>query len=373
MNLSQTSKFESMLNGRHIGQLRDIIEQHYSITDLDQLLLIRLEKRLDNYAPTGGIRQKAFTLINQANMEGWEADLVDALIAERPRIKLLHDFACEVDYTFHLEDSITGTKLNRSGLQSMVNADPLFDPAMVLQGIADKRRTVARIEIMATGTSYGTGFLVGPDLLLTNYHVLETLITAPAKVNNIKVRFDYEVSPDGHTVNGGTEIGLSAANPVIAYSPYTEWDKNGIKNIDDIIWPEQSLDYALVRLSEEIGKQSFGVGAVNASSEKRGWITPGAAGPINAGSHLIIFQHPDRQPVKISFGLNRVLGCDQNNRRVRHQVNTLNGSSGSPCFDHRFNWVAMHNMGDPSWNATYNQGIPAAAIVADLSQKGINL
>jgi hypothetical protein len=33
----------------------------------------------------------------------------------------------------------------------------------------------------------------------------------------------------------------------------------------------------------------------------------------------------------------------------------------------------MHNMGDPSWNATYNQGIPAAAIVADLSQKGINL
>lgn len=362
-----------MLKGKQIGQLRDIIEMHYSIPDLEQLLLIRLDKKLENFAPLGGLKLKAFTLINQANMEGWEAALVDALISERPNIKILQDFACEADYTFHMENALTATRLDRSGLQAMVNADPLFDPAKVLQGIANTRRTVARIEIMATGTSYGTGFLVAPDLLLTNYHVLEALITAPSTVNNIRVRFDYEVSPDGQTVNSGTEIGLAAVNPVIAYSPYCNWDKAGATNLDDVTWPAESLDYAIVRLEEAIGNQPFGIGATNASSEKRGWIKPTVANPIFAGSHMIIMQHPDKQPVKISFGLSRVLGCDQNNRRVRHLVNTLNGSSGSPCFDQHFNWIALHNMGDPSWNPAYNQGVVATAIVADLSQKGINL
>lgn len=362
-----------MLTGKQIGQLRDIIVQYFSITDLDQLLTIRLGKNLENYAPAGGLQQKAFTLIVQAKMEGWDSKLVDALIAERITNQQLQDFACEVNYTFHLENTITGEKLDRSGLQAMVNADPLFDPVFVLQGIANTRRTVARIELMTIDISYGTGFLVGPDLLLTNYHVVEQLIIEPSTVNNLKVRFDYEVSPDGHTVNSGKEVTLAAVNPVIAYSPYTNWDKTGVPNIDDVIWPADSLDYALIRLSEKIGHEPFGIGATNAISEERGWIKPGVGNPIHQGSHMIILQHPEAQPVKISFGLNRVLGCDKHNRRVRHQVNTLKGSSGSPCFDHRFNWIALHNMGDTSWNPTYNQGIPATAILADLSQKGINL
>ena len=362
-----------MLGGKHIGQLRDIIYQHFTIADLTQILPIRLDKNLENFAPAGGIQLKAFEIARSANMEGWVADLVDVLIAERPQIKSLHDFACDVGYTFHLEDAKTGNKLDLSGLQSMVNADPVFDPAFVLQGIANTRRTVARIEISATGTSYGTGFLVGPDLLLTNYHVLESLITAPSTISTIRVRFDYEANPDGKTVNDGIEIGLAANNPVLTFSPYCKEDKTGLLKIDDIVWPPDALDYALVRLAEKIGNQPFGVGAYNANSEARGWIKQGGASPMYAGSHMIILHHPAAQPVKISLGLNRVLGCDQHYRRVRHQVNTSKGSSGSPCFDHRFNWIALHNMGDTYWNPTYNQGIPAVAILADLSQKGINL
>lgn len=362
-----------MLTGPQIGKLRDAIRSAFNLQALEQFLFIRLDKKLDDFAPGAGMPFQVFRLLQDANMEGWHEELINALLAERPKSSAILDIAFDLGISLHLEDAKSQLTINRSGLQAFVNADPSFDPSAILQGISANKRCVCRIQLQNGHTSYGTGFLVGPGMLLSNYHVFKEVIKDPSLSSKVRCRFDYETTATGKNINAGTEIGLDNNTPIMAYSEFTNYDELGIPGIDDVDWPVDKLDYALVKLERDIGNEPFGPNNQNATSEARGWIKPAIPAPIFPGSHMIIIQHPDMQPVKISFGLSRVKGCDKKEVRVRYEINTMNGSSGSPCFDHKFNWIALHNMGDPSFNPAYNQGIPAVKIIADLATKQINL
>ena len=56
----------------------------------------------------------------------------------------------------------------------------------------------------------GAGFLVGPDVLITNYHVIKDVIRQPGLAARVVLRFDYEKVPNGATLNPGTEFHLAA-------------------------------------------------------------------------------------------------------------------------------------------------------------------
>ena len=69
--------------------------------------------------------------------------------------------------------------------------------------------------------------------------------------------------------------------------------------------------------------------------------------------------------------------CDRliaNGTRVTYTVNTEGGSSGAPCFNTDWELVALHHSGDPNFDPDhkpeYNEGIPIAAIVALLTERG---
>jgi hypothetical protein len=115
-------------------------------------------------------------------------------------------------------------------------------------------------------------------------------------------------------------------------------------------------------------------GGTPMSQATRGWIKPPDP-PANlfSGGHIIIVQHPEGSPQKVAFGFSQSEGTDSGKIRLRYQVNTLKGSSGSPCFNEKFEWIALHNMGDPNWNPKYNQGVVAGRIVDDLKLKGISI
>jgi V8-like Glu-specific endopeptidase len=101
----------------------------------------------------------------------------------------------------------------------------------------------------------------------------------------------------------------------------------------------------------------------------RGWIhVPAAAADFNADKRITIIQHPSGDPIKIASDEATV--WNPSLTRVRYRTNTLLGSSGSPCLNSRWEWVALHHCGDPAWQPRYNQGIPVSAIVAHLKAKG---
>ncbi len=239
---------------------------------------------------------------------------------------------------------------------------------------------VCRVEVQATqGTSYGTGFLVGPDMVLTNYHVVEPVLKSwpSASAETVTCRFDFEKHADG-TVRDGREAKLDATK-AIRSSPYS--------NLDNIPYPKTEepdrdcLDYALLWLKEPVGNQPIG-SSPEPAAKPRGWITPPKI-PYGFGSReLYIVQHPRGQPIKLALDTSALearagdtvqYGPNALRTRVLYRTNTDHGSSGSPCFGPAWELAALHHAGDPDYHLAhtpqYNQGIPIDTVEADLKER----
>lgn len=366
------------LTGPEIGILRTALEAHYDIMTIRPFTEIRIDKGFLNFvSPLSPFNVQLFEFIKAANQRGWQGELINAFLAEHPE----HEEVLKLAFSLGIGSGMYQEKeehavADLNALEEMVNDNPFLDLAIMLKELGRIERCVCRIEVeKEIGRSWGTGFLVGPDLILTNYHVLQSFIEEPAKVKSVNCVFDYKVLPDGSTIHQGTEVHPAGSDPILAFSPYGQLDVSGSDNLQ-VNWPEDELDYALMKLERPIGNEPFGpqAGGTPMRPAKRGWIPVPSNDPaLPQGGHVIIVQHPKGSPQKIAFGFSKSEGTDQNKMRLRYKVNTKGGSSGSPCFNEKYEWVALHNMGDPSWNPVYNQGIVAQKIIADLKTKNIDL
>ena len=78
--------------------------------------------------------------------------------------------------------------------------------------LATMRRAVCRIEPQPesdTIEGYGTGFLVAPDVVMTNYHVASSFWLAKERAERVRLRFDYESAVPGGSAFRGTEHKLA--------------------------------------------------------------------------------------------------------------------------------------------------------------------
>jgi hypothetical protein len=223
---------------------------------------------------------------------------------------------------------------------------------------------VCRIEVR-TSPLRGTGFLVAPDVVLTNYHVVEPVINwqrsqageqvAGARIpaSLLGARFDHKVLADGVQLSPGSVHTLHESEWLVDYSP------DGSEPFEAV--PGDKLDYALLRLASAPGKD-----VVDGSTQPvtlRGWVSlPLVAPDLSAGMPFFILGHPLGESLKMSLDTNAVTAINANCTRVRYATNTEAGSSGSPCFDRDWKLVALHHAGDTGPNPQYNEGIPAAAL-----------
>jgi hypothetical protein len=238
---------------------------------------------------------------------------------------------------------------------------------------------VCRLEVKTNrGMTCGTGFLLGPGVVITNYHVLDAVIAGEAGKSNARARsarctdvvarFDFKKMTTG-TVFQGTTFGLA-----------TDWlvDQSVTSPVDSEVDPksrepaEDELDYALIRLDGEPGNQPIGARAELGSS-KRGWLVPRRERfDFAANKALFIVQHPKGEPLKLALDTDASPQVNGNSTRVRYTTNTEPGSSGSPCFSADWELVALHHAGDPDFapfnRPVYNEGIPFVAIL-DLLRK----
>lgn len=212
----------------------------------------------------------------------------------------------------------------------------------------------------------GTGFLIGPGLVLTNYHVVEDAISRKLAGAAIRVRFGYSVEAPTLVEDDGSDLTLAPAW-LLASSPYAESDKTGAAP-----YPQShELDYAVLQLAAEPGHDPVDIAASHTSL--RGWFRLQACtSPVTLNDPIRIFQHPLGEPIKIADGVVLKLPADKDCAfRLRHSASTDYGSSGSPCLDSRYSCLlALHHAGDPlSAFARYNQAIPIGLIAADLRRQ----
>jgi endonuclease G, mitochondrial len=229
----------------------------------------------------------------------------------------------------------------------------LTSPAALLQILSDRRRAVALIS--AEGRNYkgevgrwtGTGFIVGPNLLLTNHHVLNTIEV----VRIAKVEFDYEISAE-NLLNG-------VGQPIPA-SQLFKLDGSRLF----LTSPTQGgLDYTFVWI-EDMAAQKFGIIPLERSSFT-----------VNKRDQAFVVHHPDGQHKQVSLDDADILGIETT--VIHYSSDTLEGSSGAPVFDRRGRLIALHHasreqqvaLPDGGTTDRVNEGIKIAAIALDLENR----
>jgi hypothetical protein len=193
--------------------------------------------------------------------------------------------------------------------------------------------------------------------VLTNYHVLKSVIDNAATAAKVICRFDYKVLANGARVQG-VEIGLHPTDWKLDFSPYSAAEQT--RTPENPPPTADELDYALVRLARRLGDEPS---APKGGTEgpRRGWVVVPTTAPVFIPKMpLMIAQHPDGKPLKLAVDTESVLGVNAGQTRVRYATNTEPGSSGSPVFDLDWKLVALHHLGDPAYDhpPAYNQGVP---------------
>jgi hypothetical protein len=168
--------------------------------------------------------------------------------------------------------------------------------------------------------------------------------------------------PGGAPLNQGRSATLKVGTLsewLVDQSPYSPRDFESAPTSGP---RDDELDYALVRLADAPGDDAV-------SGTARGYMRLPEATDVEADAALFIIQHPQGQPLKLAFHTVK----DVQPTRITYSTNTREGSSGSPCFDYRWQLVALHHSGDPAYHAERNQGIPIAAIRRLLTSRGVTL
>lgn len=213
-------------------------------------------------------------------------------------------------------------------------------------------RGLRRVCEVRAGRARGTGFLVGPQTVLTNWHVVRELMNptdGTARTDSarqLSCRFDVL---DGRS---GTEF------PAFEHW-LVEWSPMALADLDVASDPPyasmaalrpHAVDFAVLRLHGAPGRM-------------RGWYALADAGAVPSRAHepLFVLQHPSQFAQRIGV-TDRVSGDASG--VVRHQAPTADGSSGGLCLDGEGRLVALHRgrVSDAGGAFLHNLAIAASAI-----------
>ena len=304
-------------------------------------------------------------LIEQARLNDWVLDLVAAARERRPKNKELEQIAEDLGLT------ISGPRLlNTTGkpLEELIQANAKFiTMADFNDKLSELQGQVCWVDIPGGG---GTGFLVGPDLVVTNQHVIERIKKNLARWQDVKCRFDYRRADDGSelAIKKRIEVKLHPVKWLEHDRPPSHFDLD--PTLGDAATDE--TDCALIRLAEKIGDLPVGGDTLDPEAPLRSWIKANTdVPPVTAGNQVFILQHPKGDPLQLTVGT--IKEFNARGTRVRYDANSKEGSSGSPCFDADLKLVALHHAHDPAYPPRWNQAIPFSWIQKVWSEQGISL
>jgi len=248
----------------------------------------------------------------------------------------------------------------RTELQKITAPSLGFDkPEVVNKALTGYLKQICMVEVR-DGPS-GSGFLVGPHLVITSYHVVKDLIDdAEGKAiagsgNRLRVVFDKLSDFSSTTIHRAHHdawlVDFSRSHPLESSD-----DQN----------PSQVADYELVGFLDYVL-----ISLADCPGYERSWVKLGNAVEPNTDSfrnQLILLQHPAKYPLRSST-------CDfidfrpfSNGERILYGGNAENGSSGGLLVNSDYEFVGLH-QGATTNQEAQNTGILAPAIAAAIESE----
>jgi len=200
---------------------------------------------------------------------------------------------------------------------------------------------------------YGSGWLITPDLVITNHHVINNRGgTLEASADDLRRQAEATVAEFDYDAAGGAPV-ASAVAQLVAWSP-----RSG------------PLDYAIVRLAAPAADR-------RPLPIMRGLLSFDPDDPVRPAVNII--QHPGRD----GGTMYKMVACRNNlvfraeGANLWYFTDTLGGSSGSPVCNDRWQAVALHKRWDRVDGVSYqgkptavaNAGTQLAAILDDLGKR----
>lgn len=320
------------LSSTQIEELTEaLIVAFHRKPDMSQMVRFSLNENLDALAGVSGtnLRDIAFDLVQWAEAHAKIEELLTGARKRNPGNSKLKSISQEL--------LATALDVDTDQLEAIVHQSVNFvDIEHWLEQIRSCSLALCRIEFPAN-TAQGSGFLLGPDVIISNYHVIASIVDHPSFKDDLTLRFDYKTDKNGKKQQAGIEHHLAGA-------------KNGIITSS----PAHKLDYVLLQINHPKDSQ-----------KDRLSLKP-QAHKFAHGEPLCIIQHPHGNPQKIALGSLSQMPTAQD--RIHYTINTLSGSSGSPCINSDGIVVALHRGGN---DADSNTGIPFSAILEDLQRKNL--
>jgi hypothetical protein len=354
--------------------IREILDSAFSISSLNRFVRENLPPVIQREITWhGGLSDVTDDTIECSNQHGSLDELLSRLAADRPARPELRALTLILSQKPGWSAPVQSNDLDvAAALEKLTTpGDPFYDTSRLAHWMIEVERQVG---LVRCGAEHGTGFLVGPDLVLTCYHVVEDLITKRVLPSDAAVKFDYRKTSRGEAPPNYSANWISLAEGwEIPHSRYSsaDFDEPGLPKPNE-------LDFALLKLSRSAGTQP-------PDNEEliRGWIDLSTDPPTPTGlDSLMIVQHPQNEhrpppqlPLKIAIATPGFEQANDNGTRWIYLNSTLRGSSGSPVFDRTYRAVALHQKsGKPNGPdlAENNRGIPLAkirsALPADVRQ-----
>jgi endonuclease G, mitochondrial len=332
--------------------LREAIESTYP--DPDDLKIFvgeKLSKNLAVVAGGGKYDNVIFTLIQSAIAKGYIEKLILALAKDNPNRSDIQRFCTLVlrgrvvlnDSRESILEKSAG-KIEPSsweGIDVLSEEHELFLPKQFtfeadvgkLQQGLELAAAVCKITFVdRSPTVSGTGVLIAPGFVLTNYHVLSSQMggNLHAIAQSARFAFGHVSTQLGEPAH--TEIMKAAGTePVVTFSFI------------------QELDYVLIQLAPN---EDFVIKPVPFNATVQ----------LFSRSPLNILQHPEGEEMKVSLSNNGVVKINEEKGLVLYANPTKGGSSGSPCFDSDWKLVALHHKAMQTSFGSIREGILFSAI-----------
>jgi len=233
---------------------------------------------------------------------------------------------------FELRRSMIAASARESvdlAFERYVGTNDLLPINYLLAGYTQSR-SVVRIRYFDKGarrTAFATGFMVSPELMMTNHHVFPVADPAEfaAFAEDAAVEFGYEYDLLGRR-----------AEPVVhALDPET------------FLHTSKALDLALIAV------RPLDVSARHPLRDQGYLVLNGKLGKAGTADYATIIQHPDGKEKQIALRNNEIIDNALPDALI-YKSDTAQGSSGAPVFNNEWQVIALHSSGVAKKDAAGN-------------------
>lgn len=225
-------------------------------------------------------------------------------------------------------------------LRRIIGKDDLL-PISYLQRGFRMSESVCRIVLRdraGTMMGFGTGFLVSPQVIITNHHVLPDVDAAARAL----AEFNYQHDEDFRT------------GPVHPFA----------LNPQGFFMTDKDLDFTLVALNPiaESGQVLEDLPHIKLNPQR---------GKVLEEEYVSIIQHPGGGLKSVTVRENQVKFLFDD--FIQYTTDTKHGSSGSPVFNDQWKVVALHHSGVPDPNRKFhwiaNEGVRISSIAEQVKNR----